>query len=106
MLPQELLEEEGIEEAIQAMRFANSNPTILDLIKAREKQAHKQDKLNEEAEKEGLKQGLDEGKKERIQIVLKLMKITNMTDQEISNAVDIDIQKIINLRNTISSNTI
>ena len=66
MIPQELITEEGIEEALQAMRFANSDSQTRYLIEAREKFVHDQASFNDDAREEGLKQGKAEGKAEAI----------------------------------------
>ncbi|PCJ15887.1 MAG: hypothetical protein COB02_17500 [Candidatus Cloacimonadota bacterium] len=66
MLPQELITEEGIEEALQAMRFANSNTQTRYLIEARQKFLHDQASFNEDAREEGEKVGIEKGKAEAI----------------------------------------
>ena len=57
MLPKELITEEGIEEALKAMRFANSNTQTRYLIEARQKFLHDQASFNDDAREEGLEQG-------------------------------------------------
>ena len=57
MLPQELITEEGIEEALKAMRFANSDTQARYLIEARQKFLHDQASFNEDAREEGLERG-------------------------------------------------
>ncbi|PCJ15297.1 MAG: hypothetical protein COB02_18130 [Candidatus Cloacimonadota bacterium] len=79
------------------MRFANSNIQTRYIIEARQKYIHDQITREEDAKEEGREEGIEEGIKK---VALKLILADQMTDLEISQMTEIDIDKIQKLRVT------
>jgi hypothetical protein len=80
MIPKELQDEEGIKEAIEAMRYANTEEEIRERIEAREK--FMRDVISREfsAMNKGLKKGEEKGlKKGRALEIIKLVEESDIT---------------------------
>ncbi|PCJ16492.1 MAG: hypothetical protein COB02_16025 [Candidatus Cloacimonadota bacterium] len=95
MIPKELLTENGIEEAIQSMQYANSDRHLRELIESRQKFIHDQISAKEWAEKEGRKEGKKEAMKD---IAIKLIDKGIMTNQDISDITGLEPSQIQDLR--------
>ena len=64
MIPKELLSEDGIEEALNTMQYANSDAHIRDLMESRQKAIHDQASREYFAREEGIAEGIEKGKAE------------------------------------------
>jgi predicted transposase/invertase (TIGR01784 family) len=79
-LPETLKNEEGIEMAIEALRYANSDEYLREIVEAREKAEHdlatRLGVSKIEGFKEGIKKGVNKGiKKEKLETAKKLLKL-------------------------------
>lgn len=81
-----------------AQRYIESNPRTGYIVEGRQAYIRDQISLREDAREEGYKKGLAQARKTTI---TGFIQTTEFTDQEISNATDIDIQYITDLRATI-----
>ncbi|PCJ18932.1 MAG: hypothetical protein COB02_09355 [Candidatus Cloacimonadota bacterium] len=105
MLPKELITEDGIKEAFQAMRYANSDKQTLYLLEARQKYIHDQITREEDIREEGVEFGIQKGRKEGVEfgiqkIILNLIQNSTLNNTEISKMTSVDIQIIDKLRNS------
>ena len=97
IMEESLLAEEGIEEAVKAMRFANEDERSRELIEGHEKWKRLQDTLVGEAREEGRQEGRQEGRLEaRLAIAAKLL--DKLDDEAIAETTGLAVEEVAKLR--------
>ena len=93
-LPKELLEEEGIREALEAMCTANADPEVREMMLSRE--IFLRDMLTGRicAREEGRKEGREEGQKEEKLTIARKMKEKGHSDEMIAEITGLDLEEI------------
>ena len=92
-MEESLLAEEGIEEAVKAMRFANEDERSRELIEGHEKWKRLQDTLVGEAREEGRQEGRLEA---RLAIAAKLL--DKLDDEAIAETTGLAVEEVAKLR--------
>jgi predicted transposase/invertase (TIGR01784 family) len=91
MIPEELQNEEGIKEAIEIMRYANTEDDVREKIEAREK--FMRDVISREHS--AMKEGEEKGKKE---VATNLVRKSSLSDNQIAELTGISLQEIKEIR--------
>ena len=110
MIPKELLSEDGIEEALNTMQYANSDAHIRDLMESRQKAIHDQASREHFAREEGIAEGKAEGiakgiakgniegkAESQLEIARNLLDI--LDDEIIAKKTGLDLDTVRQLRN-------
>jgi predicted transposase/invertase (TIGR01784 family) len=95
MIPEELQNEEGIKEAIEVMRYANTESEIREKIEAHEKFMRDIISREHSALNKGRKEGIKEGKEE---VATNLIKNSSLNDEQISSATGFTLEEIREIR--------
>ena len=93
-LPENLKNEEGIEMAIEALRYANSDEYLREIVEARDKVEHDIATRIGVGKREGIKEG---EKKEKLKTAKKLFNL-NVSIEIISKSTGLSIDEINKLK--------